>query len=83
MVINYNFWGSFGNQGEAEPTNLRNEHGDTDESLKTMIESKTDNSIVPHNWIQFSIVCNPKLHPDNITKNGSTTVSWIATEKDA
>lgn len=69
---------AYANQGEAEPKNLLESPGFTDDALKTTIESKTDNSIAPHKWLQFSINFSSK---QKIEKNASTTIRWTATEK--
>lgn len=71
----------FEDQGGEQPTALISGVGDTvadskDDALTTVLESKIDNSIAPHRWLQVNVFTD-KLQGQNI----KTTLSWTATEK--
>lgn len=81
VSLDEKLFAKFGNQGEeASETkvgiNTALSDSSSESALKTTIVSKTDNSVAPHNWIQFQTYA-------SCLQNGKNTISWTATEKNA
>ncbi|MEY8515021.1 hypothetical protein [Lactococcus taiwanensis] len=71
----------FEDQGGEQPTALISGVGDTaadskDDVLTTVLESKIDNSIATHRWLQVNVFTE-RLQGQNV----KTTLSWTATEE--